>query len=246
MAIAWKDVFDTYGIKKVSKTDKKKGAYVPNKQQKSAVVAAGKKPMQDLEFDVTVLHDPQVTSVKASYYLSLRSTAKKKRAPEPRMGHALITAWLDQGDQVLIGNIGPQLFAVKLKYAPATEEDVVTEVAKKSDKKTILDRAKKAKGKPAKKVSQREEFVRNPWVVAGARKRSDGKCEVPGCACGLFLRDDDSPYLEVHHIIPLAEGGDDTLLNAAAICPHCHRVLHHGKERMALRAKLAAHVAALP
>lgn len=80
----------------------------------------------------------------------------------------------------------------------------------------------------------------------GAVARADGKCEMPACTVHLFTRDDDVPYLEVHHITPLSEGGEDSLLNAAALCPKCHRELHHGKKRMDLRAVLASRIASLP
>jgi len=44
-----------------------------------------------------------------------------------------------------------------------------------------------------------------------------------------FLRKkDQSPYLEVHHMIQLADGGEDTTENAVALCPNCHRQLHFG------------------
>lgn len=102
---------------------------------------------------------------------------------------------------------------------------------------------KAAKGKAARRTVQREDFVRDAYVVAAAILRSGGKCEMPGCARDLFLKDDDTPYLEVHHVVPLAEGGDDTLVNAAALCPHCHRALHFGKGRMAKRGALAERIA---
>ncbi|MCD9544043.1 hypothetical protein GLP24_04155 [Photobacterium carnosum] len=37
------------------------------------------------------------------------------------------------------------------------------------------------------------------------------------------------PYLEVHHIKPLSQGGEDSLENVKAICPNCHREMHFGK-----------------
>ena len=40
-----------------------------------------------------------------------------------------------------------------------------------------------------------------------------------------------SPYLEVHHVIPLAEGGADAIWNAVAICANCHARCHHGRDR---------------
>lgn len=36
------------------------------------------------------------------------------------------------------------------------------------------------------------------------------------------------PYLEVHHVIPLSQNGEDTLENAEALCPNCHREKHYG------------------
>ncbi|MCF5216690.1 HNH endonuclease, partial [Pseudomonas syringae] len=39
---------------------------------------------------------------------------------------------------------------------------------------------------------------------------------------------DQSPYLEVHHRKRLADGGEDTVANAIAVCPNCHRKAHHG------------------
>ncbi|MFD9893333.1 HNH endonuclease [Amycolatopsis sp. NPDC059027] len=49
---------------------------------------------------------------------------------------------------------------------------------------------------------------------ARARKRSQGRCEVPGC---------ESPASAVDHIIPRAEGGSDGLGNLQAICTQHHR-----------------------
>lgn len=72
-------------------------------------------------------------------------------------------------------------------------------------------------------------FIRNPYVIAEVLERAGGKCE----RClepAPFIRDKDaSPYLEVHHKIPLAEDGPDSLANTIALCPNCHRQAHFGK-----------------
>jgi len=61
-------------------------------------------------------------------------------------------------------------------------------------------------------------------------ERAKGICE----KCNRkapFLRDkDNSPYLEIHHKLPLSEGGEDTLDNVVALCPNCHRQAHYGKK----------------
>jgi 5-methylcytosine-specific restriction protein A len=64
------------------------------------------------------------------------------------------------------------------------------------------------------------------WVL----KRASGVCE----ACGLegpFKTGVGVPFLEVHHVVPLAEGGSDTVNNAVALCPNCHRALHLALDR---------------
>lgn len=71
-------------------------------------------------------------------------------------------------------------------------------------------------------------FERNPDVVAEVLFRAAGYCERCGRAAPFARRSDGSPYLEVHHRTPLAERGEDTVDNAVALCPNCHREAHHG------------------
>lgn len=82
--------------------------------------------------------------------------------------------------------------------------------------------------KPEKTVRQISEFKRDPNVVAEVLIRAKGNCG----KCrekGPFNRaSDGTRYLEVHHIIRLADGGEDTVENAMAVCPNCHRELHYG------------------
>lgn len=71
-------------------------------------------------------------------------------------------------------------------------------------------------------------FLRNPDVVATVLLRAAGTCEACATPAPFLRRSDNSPYLEVHHRIPLAENGPDTVANAIALCPNCHRHAHHG------------------
>lgn len=243
----WRKLFDNFGRKEVTKTDKNKAAYVPNEQQRNAIHAAGVRPSRLRPapgFPVTVLFDHGTDSVECSYYHAARAD-DAGRTPEPRMGHSFISAWLKEGDTVIIGNVGTQLFVAKEPALPITDQSAAEELIKKSDPANILKRAKAAKGKPPTTLVQRQEFVRNPYVVAGALIRAQKNCEMPGCSSTLFAKDDGSVYLEVHHVHPLGEGGDDSLENAAAVCPSCHRELHFGKERMQRRTVLKSYIATL-
>ncbi len=72
-------------------------------------------------------------------------------------------------------------------------------------------------------------YLRNPDVTATTLLRAAGTCEGCSTPAPFLRRTDNSPYLEVHHRIPLANGGPDTVANAIALCPNCHRHAHHGQ-----------------
>lgn len=68
---------------------------------------------------------------------------------------------------------------------------------------------------------------RSDLIKTYALSRARGKCE--GCECEApFLKRNGQPYLEVHHIIELKNGGSDSPLNVTAICPNCHARVTHG------------------
>lgn len=70
-------------------------------------------------------------------------------------------------------------------------------------------------------------FRRNYDVVAEVLLRADGKCENCLQPAPFVRASDRTPYLEVHHRIMLAAGGEDTVCNAIALCPNCHRAAHY-------------------
>ncbi|MFE8698260.1 HNH endonuclease [Cytobacillus sp. FJAT-53684] len=71
-------------------------------------------------------------------------------------------------------------------------------------------------------------FRRNAVVIAEVLIRANGVCEKCGKEAPFKRASDGSPYLEVHHKERLADGGEDTVENAMAVCPNCHRELHFG------------------
>lgn len=92
-------------------------------------------------------------------------------------------------------------------------------------------------------VSSRKtrQFSRDPNVAAWVRSKAKGRCEA--CLSNApFKSADGLPYLEVHHLRPLSEGGPDTTNNAVAICPNCHRELHSGSDKEEIRATLIKRV----
>src|SRR5258708_10626316 len=71
-------------------------------------------------------------------------------------------------------------------------------------------------------------YLRNPDVVAEVLFRAMGRCESCRRPAPFLRAADESPYLETHHPVRLADGGEDTVENALALCPNCHRKAHYG------------------
>lgn len=84
---------------------------------------------------------------------------------------------------------------------------------------------------------QSYEYCRSPQVKAWVLQQACGKCEL--CKMDApFIDKQGIPFLEVHHIVTLANGGPDIVENCVALCPNCHRKTHHGQEVDQLVAKL--------
>ena len=85
-------------------------------------------------------------------------------------------------------------------------------------------------GAPSKSVRQTTVFARDARVTAWVLRNSAGRCE----SCGQpapFHNAAGEFFLEVHHLRRLADGGTDSISNAIAVCPNCHRELHFGIQR---------------
>jgi hypothetical protein len=91
-----------------------------------------------------------------------------------------------------------------------------------------LRRIQFANAMPARVATTTLVFTRNPDVVAETLARANGICQECQSPAPFHRRSDGTAYLEVHHRKPLAEGGSDTLENAIALCPNCHRKAHYG------------------
>lgn len=92
------------------------------------------------------------------------------------------------------------------------------------------ERLKNASPEPKKIWRRVAVYVRNPDVVAEVLQRANGNCEDDACGkIAPFVKSSNgTPYLEVHHRKQLSDGGDDTVENAIALCPNCHRKKHFG------------------
>lgn len=78
---------------------------------------------------------------------------------------------------------------------------------------------------PSRRKVESNTYIRDQKVIEYALLRANGKCQL--CEKNApFLKKDGTPFLEVHHVDYMANGGSDTIDNVVALCPNCHRKMH--------------------
>ncbi|MBI4468886.1 MAG: HNH endonuclease [Acidobacteria bacterium] len=100
-------------------------------------------------------------------------------------------------------------------------------LASRRDKAGRSTRLAQAPRQPLRSYVVLSTFRRNPDVVAEVLERANGLCERCHAAAPFNRASDGTPYLEVHHKVRLVDNGEDTVENAIALCPNCHRFAHH-------------------
>lgn len=72
-------------------------------------------------------------------------------------------------------------------------------------------------------------YPRSEIVRQYALRVADGVCQ--GCGEDApFQNKNGEPFLEVHHLHRRSDGGADHPDNVIALCPNCHRRIHHGQD----------------
>ena len=108
----------------------------------------------------------------------------------------------------------------------------------------LLDDACNRGGKPCKSRVNTTVYNRDPVVAAAVKERANGQCDLCGQPAP-FINAKGFPYLEEHHLIRLADGGDDSVDNAVVLCPNCHRKMHivnDEKDTEKLKKRILAYV----
>lgn len=139
---------------------------------------------------------------------------------------APIKLWVEENDGTLS----------RCSYCDPDEDDLVAYYSNlylRAKSSLDDDEGRRARLAKAPKTPQRilittTVYLRNHDVVAEVLSRAKGKCERCGEDAPFRRATDGSPYLEVHHLVQLSQGGDDSVENAQAQCPNCHREAHLG------------------
>ena len=93
---------------------------------------------------------------------------------------------------------------------------------------TTIDLSKET---PEKREYLIETYVRKVKWAQHARKVFGDYCLYDKCH-NTFLRNDGTPYIEVHHIVPLCRNGENSLRNLCVLCAHHHKMAHFAEHRI--------------
>jgi len=103
---------------------------------------------------------------------------------------------------------------------------------------SLYERAVEAKPSTSSTSGRSGSYVTSSLVRQYALREADGVCG--GCGePAPFETADGDPYLEVHHITRRSDDGPDHPDNVIALCPNCHRRVHHGQDGEAFNEELA-------
>lgn len=109
------------------------------------------------------------------------------------------------------------------KLTPEIERQKEQQIYKLPDD-VIYNQAKKV-AQQKRHSSESNPFIRNRFVAIHVKKRAEGYCDL--CNKSAPFNDRNGyPYLECHHVEWLSKGGEDSIDNALALDPNCHRKVY--------------------
>lgn len=127
-------------------------------------------------------------------------------------------------------------FPLKLKtseYCPNNDTLIQNEekLEKSISRKTIqeikelaIEKSKLNKNKHLVRKVSTNTYDRSPAIRELVKELAKGICQL--CENKAPFEVKGKPFLHVHHIEYLSNGGEDTIENAIAVCPNCHAKIH--------------------
>lgn len=129
--------------------------------------------------------------------------------------------------QVVVFNLVPVDFELNLKgFEDEDDEEASLGISLEEERKFAYAAAE-ASTTSGKESVLRNVYCRSKRIANYVLRRAGGKCE----SCekpAPFVKKNGSPYLEPHHVNRVSDGGLDHPRYIGAICPDCHREIHHG------------------
>ncbi len=108
------------------------------------------------------------------------------------------------------------------------EQEKTIEKARRLSDAELERKILKAPETPAKVPVVTTQYNRDPYISELVKRKAKGICQDCRQPAPFLTKNANLPYLETHHIIPLKDGGKDSMENVIALCPNCHRKRHYG------------------
>lgn len=150
-----------------------------------------------------------LTEFMSLYGERLRELHPKNNHPQAKIRQKL-QALRDDGVLSFVNNRGAYTYRERLILPGELEDDKIGEVLK---------------SRPERREYVMETFARNRGWVREAKEVFGCTCMAIGCGL-TFTTAGNKPYIEVHHIVPLCEGGEDGIWNLSVLCAHHHKMAH--------------------
>jgi 5-methylcytosine-specific restriction protein A len=127
-------------------------------------------------------------------------------------------------------------FLNEREYTPTHDESELEKRVKALLGKELVG-TPKGRLNPRRMQESKDIYERDPLVKAWVMQHAQGICELCG-EHGPFRDRQGEWFLEEHHVVPLADGGPDSVENTVALCPNCHRKCHASPDAGKLREDL--------
>lgn len=137
------------------------------------------------------------------------------------------------GDRMYTAGLNRYIEFAELGFTESGE--LVPPAGKRSVDLALLDAPVTTSGKTSRTTSVRRS--RDRIIVQQVLRACSYRCEIDGSHETFVARTTRLPYLEGHHLIPLAaqdgfKNSLDVYANLIGLCPLCHRKLHHAENKL--------------
>jgi predicted HNH restriction endonuclease len=188
---------------------------------------------KNLKIRIIILKGEMATKNSKVFKRSLDPISWSVKSYNKKTGKCVLMRDIQADNGLRIKN--PILAAMRFK--PTANQDELEEKTQELLLSTPPTEKPAGQKAPKKVETKTQSFKCDPKVRAYVRREAHGRCEL--CKQRApFKTDTGIPFLEVHHVKPLAKHGSDRITNAVSVCPNCHRSLHQAKDSEERRKKL--------
>ena len=199
----------------------------------------------DTTLDPTLHPDePSASPEKTTTDVALEESSQAAADEQETSAYTPASGEVASADSSIVGESSGSVPSSDVEQSDSAQATIVDEIPEvTSELRQLREQAEEdATENPIKQkntASRESQYQRSSKVREYALTRANGQCE----ACNSiapFKKPSGDPFLEVHHVDEIGQGGADSPALVVAICPNCHREIHYGKDGNQLNKELRA------